>query len=130
VRRLVETILGAVGIIVMGLLVVNNIYLRLKNRKLFVKASQAEVDRLSVYVQTKELLAKAAEESQGTDGFIKFMSTSRDWAFEYIEDVQRDLHALKEVVDATAGKPRTVAQNNVLAEAVNKVLKHLPKEGK
>ena len=127
---MVENILGAIGIIVMGLLLASNVYLRLKNRKLFVKAAQAEVDRLSVYVQTKELLAKAAEESQGTDGFVRFMATSRDWAFEYIEDVQRDLHSLKEVVDSTAGKPRTVAQNNALSEAVNKVLEHLPKEGK
>ena len=26
-----------------------------------------------------------------SDGFVKFLSTSRDWAFEYIEEVQKAL---------------------------------------
>lgn len=121
-----EIIIGSAVLIVVGLLLTSNLYLRIKNKGLILKASQAEIDRLSVYVKTQELLAKAAEESNGSDGFIKFMSQSRDWAFEYIEAVQKDLEELKLVFESSDGKPKTVAQTNTLAEAVRKVLTHLP----
>lgn len=125
-----ELIIGAVALVVSGLLLTSNLYLRIKNKKLTVKAAQSEVDRLAVYVKTQELLEKAAEEAKGGDGFIKFMSESRDWAFTYIEKVQNDLYELKDVFDGTSGTPKTVAQNNALAEAIRKVLTNLPEETK
>lgn len=125
-----EVVIASFALIVCGLLGTSNLLLRLKNKRLVARASQAEVDRLSVYIKTQELLAKAAEEAPGQDGFLRFMSTSRDWAFEYIETVQKDLYNLKDVFGATNGTPRTVAQTNALSEAVRKVLENLPKEGK
>lgn len=43
--------------------------------------------------QTIEELQKqlSSKELSETDGFIKFISQSRDWAFEYIEEVQKAL---------------------------------------
>lgn len=125
-----EVVISVVALVICSGLITSNMLLRLKNRKLLIKASQSEVDRLSVYVKTQELLKKAAEESQGTDGFVRFMSQSRDWAFEYIEAVQKDLYELNNVFGATNGTPRTVAQTNALSEAVRKLLEHLPKEEK
>ena len=125
-----DIIVSSIALVVVGLLIVSNLWIRINNKKLLAKASQAELDRLSVYVKTQELLKKAAEESQGGDGFIRFMSQSRDWAFQYIEAVQKDLYNLSDVYQAMEGKPRTVAQNNSLTEAVSKVLEHLPKEEK
>jgi hypothetical protein len=58
------------------------------------------------------------------------MSTSRDWAFQYIEDVQKDLYSLKDVFDSTGASPKTVAQANSLNEKIRKVLDNLPKEEK
>lgn len=125
-----ELIISSVALVVSGLLLVSNLAIRLKNRKLILKASQAEVDRLSVYVKTQDLLKKAAEEQEGKDGFIKFMSQSRDWAFEYIETVQSDLYSLKDVYQGMGGRPKTVAHNNALIEAIEKVLTNLPEEEK
>jgi hypothetical protein len=125
-----EAIIVTVALIIIGALGASNLVLRVKNKSLLVKAAQADVDRLSVYVKSQELLAKAAEENRGQDGFVKFMATSRDWAFEYIEAVQKDLYQLKDVFGATKGTSRTVAQTNALAEAVRKVLEHLPEGDK
>jgi ferritin len=125
-----ETIIIAVALVVIGLLTASNLALRIKNKTLIVKSSQADLDRLSVYVKSQELLSKAAEENRGQDGFVKFMATSRNWAFEYIEAVQKDLYELKDVFGATKGTAKTVAQANALSEAVRKVLEHLPEGDK
>lgn len=123
-----ETIISAVALVVTGGLLIYTIYLRVKNRQLFMKAAQSEVDRLSVYVQAQEVLKTNPEQLENRDGFIKFMSQSRDWAFEYIEKVQNDLYQLKDAFGD--GSPKTVAQNNALAEAIRNTLSNLPEEGK
>jgi len=55
---------------------------------------QGELDKYSIIKKLEEVsnelsIAKLSE----SDGFIKFISQSRDWAFQYIEEVQS---ALKE----------------------------------
>lgn len=121
-----EAIISAVALTLVGLLLISNLYLRVKNKQLFMKASQSEVDRLSVYLKAQEILKEQTDKIEDKDGFVKFMSTSRDWAFEYIEQVQNDLYELNDVFEATKGAPKTVAQNNAMSEAVRKVLKNLP----
>lgn len=121
-----EAIISAVALTLVGLLLISNLYLRVKNKQLFMKASQSEVDRLSVYLKAQEILKEQTDNIEDKDGFVKFMSTSRDWAFEYIEQVQNDLYELNDVFEATKGAPKTVAQNNAMSEAVRKVLQNLP----
>ena len=115
---------------VIGYLVISNIIIRIKNKQLFTFAAQAEIDRATVYSQAKEIFKEEYEKAESNDGFIKFMSTSRDWAFQYIEDVQKDLYALKDVFDSTGSSPKTVAQANSLNEKIRKVLENLPTEDK
>jgi len=52
---------------------------------------QKQVQELSQEIENHKL--------QETDGFVKFISQSRDWAFEYIEEVQKALTEFDEVVD-------------------------------
>lgn len=50
----------------------------------------------------KEKLALALLDNsrlQSDDGFLKFLSESRDWAFKYIEDVQDVVFVLKDKYD-------------------------------
>lgn len=115
---------------VIGYLVISNIIIRIKNKQLFTLAAQAEIDRATVYSQAKEIFKEEYEKAESNDGFIKFMSTSRDWAFQYIEDVQKDLYSLKDVFDSTGASPKTVAQANSLNEKIRKVLENLPTEDK
>lgn len=51
----------------------------------------------------KYLIGQEQKELEKTDGFLKFVSDSRDWAFAYIEDVQGKLavfdNDLTEILD-------------------------------
>ena len=53
---------------------------------------QSEMDKY-LLVQKLEQVSKelSTRELSETDGFVKFISQSRDWAFEYIEEVQKAL---------------------------------------
>jgi hypothetical protein len=116
--------------LLIGLLVTTSLYLALKNRQLYLKSVQAELDRLSVYTQAQEIFKAEASRVESKDGFIRFMSQSRDWAFEYIETVQSDLYNLKQSFESSQKQPRTVAQTNDLNDKIKKILENLPKEDK
>jgi effector-binding domain-containing protein len=69
-------------------LVKNNI----NKRKLLALYIQGEMDRYALGKKIEELSNKLSTlELSESDGFIKFISQSRDWAFEYIEEVQSAL---------------------------------------
>ena len=53
---------------------------------------QVELDKHIIYQKLEELSKElSTRELSETDGFVKFISQSRDWAFEYIEEVQKAL---------------------------------------
>lgn len=126
----VDTIIIIAGSVLIAALLINNIVIRLKNKRLFIAGAQAEIDRLAVYEQVQEILQREAERSEQGDGFIRFMSESREWAFEYIEAVQKDLYLLKDFSDTNGVAPKTVAQANELNKIVSRLLDHLPKDEK
>jgi len=89
---------------------------------------QKEVERLYQEAENKKL--------QETDGFVKFISQSRDWAFQYIEEVQKALAEFDEEVAPqlewakTYGRlgGDTVHTNtvNIVSEAYKKLKSVLP----
>jgi len=103
---------------------------------LIVKVNMQKRKLLGLYIQSemdKHLLIQKLEELSNelstvklseSDGFIKFISQSRDWAFQYIEEVQT---ALKEFDDEVA--PRLewantygrVAGDTVHTETITKI---------
>jgi hypothetical protein len=86
-------ILDIAAVAVLSLICVFLVIVILQQRKtrkeLTEKYLKAEIEKSVVLEKLqdvlKELEAKGIEES---DGFLKFISESRDWAFKYIEDVQ------------------------------------------
>lgn len=76
-----------------------------------VKSNIQKKKILSLYIQSemhKYMLGEKIEELQKqlstkelseTDGFVKFISQSRDWAFQYIEEVQTALSEFDKSVD-------------------------------
>jgi len=78
---------------------------------LIVKLNIQKKKILSLYIQSemhKHMLGQKIEELQKelstkelseTDGFVKFISQSRDWAFQYIEEVQTSLSEFDKTVD-------------------------------
>lgn len=84
--------------VIVTVLVIDNIRIRLRHRKMIASSMQLVLDKAT-------LLQKLAdkEDSQSlekSDGFLRFVSESRDWAFEYIEDVQKAITELRDAVDS------------------------------
>jgi hypothetical protein len=81
-------------------LIVSAINLKIKNRRLAVELLQSTIDHNIALTMLAEELKKNENVSvEKTDGFLKFISESRDLAFEYIEKVQDSLVKFKSEVD-------------------------------
>ena len=79
-------------------------------------------EKLTEYVSQKE--NKKVEQ---TEGFVRFISQSREAAFEYIESVQKDIAELKDYFDKN-GLNFTVEQAEEMAKRIENVINHLPEE--
>lgn len=73
-------------------LVFDSIRLRIKNHGLRKDLTQEIIDKMII---AKELERKLVEDEskklEQSEGFVRFISESRDWAFQYIEDFQAAL---------------------------------------
>lgn len=102
-------------------LIFSIVKLVLSNRKMFARAVQAEMDRVMTMIQLEKMTAEKNNQAvEKTDGFMKFISESRDWAFTYIEDVQA---AIKEY-DAALSKQDPQQMN----DAYKKLIDMLPED--
>jgi hypothetical protein len=79
------------------ILLLNNIRLQLKNKKLASKFLQKTLDDAIIIEKLTEQYKY--QDIEKTDGFLKFISESRDWAFRYIEEVQEALAKFKNTVE-------------------------------
>jgi hypothetical protein len=72
-----------------------------QRKQLYGLCLQFEMDKYLLSQKIEELQKElATRELAKSDGFIKFISQSRDWAFQYIEEVQKALVEFdKEVAD-------------------------------
>jgi threonyl-tRNA synthetase len=86
--------ISVIGVIVVLMLSV--LRLRLKNRKLAAELLQITLDQNILMTKLAEELKKKEDVSiEKTDGFLKFISESRDLAFQYIEAIQEALVKFK-----------------------------------
>lgn len=118
---MIEIIIGIGCVVIITLLAVLNVHLRIKTGSLSSKISSlentnnvllAEVEKLKDEVETSKL--------EKSDGFVKFLSESREWAFSFIDDVQSSILKLKEAMDRQDSKQSL--------EEFQTLLKFLPKE--
>jgi threonyl-tRNA synthetase len=80
-------------------LILNVVRLRLKNRRLASELLQITLDQNTLMTKLAEELKRKEEVSlEKTDGFLKFISESRELAFEYIEAMQEALVKFKDKV--------------------------------
>jgi hypothetical protein len=74
---------------------------RFKIINLNTKNLQLEVDRMVVAIHLEGLMKEKESKSiEQSDGFVKFLSESRDWAFEYIENVQAAIGEYKDALSS------------------------------
>lgn len=97
------------------------IRMRVKIRILDRQNLQLEIDKVTLISQLNQInMENDIKSVEKTDGFLKFVSDSRDWAFDYIEDVQQALRAY----DMALG----MDDAQILNEAYKKLIDLLPKE--
>jgi hypothetical protein len=115
--------------IVFASLIFSTTSLLFRNKSLMMKWAQSEIDNAALREKLAELVDRGDyKKIEHTEGFVRFISESRDWAFEYIENVQSSLQELSEVVDSLKPGYLTAKDAEVLKENISKVLKHLPND--
>lgn len=103
------------------------IYLYASSRS---KIKTLSLDKAILMVEFADLLQKNQPDTvEQTDGFLKFVSESRDWAFTYIEDVQAAIEEYRRIADVVPlSKDMTVEQAELLSSAYDKLMSFLPDE--
>lgn len=101
--EIVVLVLSAILVISTGFFVIAMINMKVRNEKLaealLYSALQGKMLREELEVQMQKVQDAALQDD---DGFIKFLSESRQWAFDYIEQVQEAVSAFKNSVDSSA----------------------------
>jgi biopolymer transport protein ExbB/TolQ len=109
IQIILITALSVINIFVIGLCL---IYF-FKYRSVLKAAVQATIDKIAL----QDHIAKASNQEE-PDGFVKFLSESREWAFTYIEEVQLAIKTLKEAMDSD--------DENRISDAYAELIKYLP----
>lgn len=93
-----DIIAVAIVAIAISLLIFDNVRSRARYRELGNLLIQSELDKMAI----SDALDKTIKENEiiQSDGFIKFLSESRDAAFEYIEQAQKDVSEFVEKADS------------------------------
>jgi hypothetical protein len=120
----------SIYLVILAALSVSLISQLVKVKKLKVELIQSNLDFLSVVEQLTKISDQKEEKTiEQTDGFIRFVSESRDWAFQYIEDVQQAINAYREVADVVPlSKDMTVEQAEKLSKAYDDLINFLPED--
>lgn len=97
-----------------------SLFLFRKNTRLIKSVIDLHIERSALEdMINSQALNNSSTADQG-DGFIKFLSESREWAFNYIDDVQNEILVLKKKYES----------NKALDESLHKLFDMLPKENK
>jgi hypothetical protein len=92
-----------------------------KNRKLVRETRNLAVEKYSLLLRLQEMTEeKDSTQVESTEGFLRFISESRDWAFEYIEDVQQALLAYDVALGTDDAK--------IINDAYKKLISFLPED--
>lgn len=88
-----------------------------KSRKQVAEIVQLKIDKTALLEHLEKAINQNESKSlEQTDGFVKFLSESRDWAFKYIEDVQNTIVEVK----------NNWGNGNQMEESIEKLFTFLP----
>jgi hypothetical protein len=118
--------------------IADNFRVRITNKKLNKEIEKSIIEYMVLAKKYEEKIKSIDETSiEKTEGFLKFVSESRDWAFTYIERVQIAIKNFQDIFHPMAteyykDKARPIAQDEFgkLFQAYKKLIDELPDEGK
>lgn len=128
-QNLINIILFALSLGLIATLVFLVYKLKLQNIKIQANIDQLLIDKSILLERVSTLAAeKDANSLKEDDGFIKFLSNSREWAFSYIEDVQEKMKEFKDTIDPVLPKLTKTRDLNVkiLIQAYKKLAEVMP----
>jgi pantothenate synthetase len=97
---ILDIVAPGVLLLIIVILLINNLAIKSKNRKLSAEIIQIALDKAIISERLEEELNKKDFNSiEQSEGFLKFISQSRDWAFDYIEQVQAALLEFKNKIE-------------------------------
>jgi len=140
IATIIEFTVFAIALLLFISLIIANITTRTQNNKLKTALTQEIIDRGIVTQKMQELMAELdRKNSNQNDGFLKFVSDSREAAFKYIEEVQAAINEFdtkvgpavkyyKETGKMLDRKPSDLVRE--LADAYDKLMASMPKEDK
>lgn len=135
---MLDLIIFIAGMVLITVLVYAVITLALRNKMLKKDVAQGLIDQFALMQKLEEALKNTDEKKiEETEGFLKFVSESRDWAFQYIERVQVAIKKFQDVFHPFAvqyyeNKRTRIPKEEfpALVEAYKKLVEELPDEGK
>ena len=124
-----ELIMLALALILISLLTVEIVGVKIKLRRVTGALLQSEIDREAIEERLLELLANTDSSNvEQTEGFVRFVSESRDAAFSYIEDVQQTLAPLREAVGLLSSSPIKAADRKKAILIIETAIGNLPED--
>lgn len=119
---IIETILATLASVTIAFLGYRVYALKQANHKLVMSFIQESADKEVVAKKLDETVAMINNTNvEDKDGFIKFLSQSREWAFEYIENVQGAIKVLEEAMQSK--------NDEEINRSYQELLKFIPEEG-
>ena len=122
-----ELIMLALALILTSLLTVEIVGVKIKLRRVSGALLQSEINREAIEKRLLELLANTDSSNvEQTEGFLKFVSESRDAAFKYIEVVQESLKPLEEAIGLLGSSQIKSADRKRAIEIIETAISNLP----
>jgi len=78
--------------IIFFFLVFKNVQLRIKLSATTLELLRAHLDKTIISDQLSKMNNVEVKKDSSSEAFLKFVSDSRDWAYQYIDDVQASLN--------------------------------------
>lgn len=115
------TILEIILIVMTSLFAISTVALLVYAAKGERKIRQLTIDKAIFMGELAKMLEKQDNKAiEETEGFLKFISESRDWAFTYIEDVQQALMTYDVALSTDDAK--------IINDAYKKLISFLPED--
>jgi hypothetical protein len=102
----------------------------IRKKRLTLQLIQQKVDSFVLAEHLQKLIDEQGVKSiEETEGFLKFLSESRDAAFKYIEDVQEAIENYRQIADVIPlSKDMSLQQAERLSSTYDRLIGFLPEE--
>jgi predicted Holliday junction resolvase-like endonuclease len=130
----IEIVASSILVVLFFALVYDNLRTRFNIQKISRQLIQEKLDCDAIVIKLQEALKENDKKKlEGTEGFVKFLTESRESAFKYIEEVQGSIDKLRSEAAKISFEPQgyfLAEELQDLRKAIADVLKQIPETPK